>query len=116
MSRASNSVQTRARHKKWLKRAKGYRGRRSRVFKIAKVAVLKAGQHAYHDRRKKKTVKRQEWQVTINAAARQNGTTYSLLIHSLRESKIEINKKVLAELAINDPSVFQNIVETAQKK
>ena len=116
MARSSNSVQTRARHKKWLKRAKGYRGRRSRVFKIAKVAVLKAGQHAYHDRKKKKTGKRQEWQVTINAAARQNGTTYSRLINSLRESKIEINRKILAELAINEPQTFQKIVAAASKK
>lgn len=116
MARSSNSVQTRARHKKWLSRAKGYRGRRSRVFKIAKVAVLKAGQHAYYDRKKKKAIKRQEWQVTINAAARHNGTTYSRLTHALRESKIEINRKVLSELAINDPEVFKTIVETAQKK
>jgi large subunit ribosomal protein L20 len=116
MPRSSNSVQTRARHKKWLKRAKGYRGRRSRVFKIAKEAVLKAGQYSYRDRRKKKTVKRQEWQVTINAAARQNGTTYSRLINDLRESKIELDRKILAELAINHPQTFQKIVETAQSK
>jgi len=116
MSRTSNSVQTRTRHKKWLKRAKGYRGRRSRVFKLAKEAVLKAGQHAYHDRRKKKTNKRQEWQVAINAAARQSGTTYAKLIHNLRSSKIQLDRKILAQIAQEHPETFQQIVDTAQSK
>jgi len=115
MSRTRHSVQTRARHKKWIKRAKGYRGRRSKVFKIAKEAVLKAGQHSYYDRRKKKTTKRQEWQATINAAARLHDTTYSRLIHDLRASKIGLNRKVLAEIAIEHPDLFKKIVDTAQK-
>jgi large subunit ribosomal protein L20 len=115
MSRASNSPQTKARHRKWLKRAKGYRGRRHKVFKLAKEAVLKAGQHAYFDRRKKKAVKRQEWQTDINAAARQHGTTYSRLIHDLRQSKIELNRKVLSELAMDHPETFQTIVEQLEK-
>lgn len=115
MSRTSNSPQTKARHRKWLKRAKGYRGRRRKVFKLAKEAVLKAGQHAYFDRRKKKAVKRQEWQTDINAAARQHGTTYSRLIHQLRQSNVELDRKVLSELAMNHPDTFQAIVEQLQK-
>lgn len=114
MARTRNSVQTRNRHKKWLKRAKGYRGRRSKVFKIAKEAVLKAGQHAYHDRRKKKSVKRQEWQATINTAAREHGLSYSKLIHGLRKANIELNKKMLAELAVSHPEAFKKVVETAE--
>lgn len=115
MSRTSNSPQTKARHRKWLKRAKGYRGRRHKVFKLAKEAVLKAGQHAFFDRRKKKAVKRQEWQTDINAAARLHGTTYSRLIHQLRVSHIELDRKVLSELAINYPETFQAIIEQVQK-
>lgn len=115
MSRTRNSPQTKARHRKWLKRAKGYRGRRSKVFKLAKEAVLKAGQYAYADRRKKKAIKRQEWQTDINAAARLHSTTYSRLIHQLRQSNIELNRKVLSELAANHPTVFQSIVEQSQK-
>ncbi len=115
MSRTSNSPQTKARHHKWLKRAKGYRGRRSKVFKLAKEAVLKAGQHAYFDRRKKKAVKRQEWQTDINAAARLHGTTYSRLIHQLRATNVELDRKVLSEIAISYPETFQAIVEQVQK-
>lgn len=115
MSRTRNSQQTKARHHKWLKRAKGYRGRRSTVFKLAKEAVLKAGQYAYADRRKKKSIKRQEWQGDINAAARQHGTTYSRLINQLRTSHVELDRKVLSEIAINYPETFQAIVEQVQK-
>jgi large subunit ribosomal protein L20 len=115
MPRASRSVAKRHRHKKWLRRAKGYRGRRKRTFKVAKEAVLKAGQHAYFDRRKKKADFRQLWQIRINAAARTNGLSYSRLIHGLRQQKNILNRKVLAQLAIEHPEIFAKIVEQAKE-
>lgn len=115
MARASRSVAKHARHKKWLKRAKGYRGRRHTTFKIAKEAVLKAGTHAYFDRRKKKSNFRAAWQVQINAAARQHGLTYSKLISQLRQHKIGLDRKILAQLALNNPKIFQTIVEKVSK-
>lgn len=115
MSRAGNSVQTRARHKKWLKRAKGFRGRRNSVFKLAKEAVLKAGQHAYFDRRKKKTAFRQEWQVIINAAARQHGLSYSHLVAALRRSQVSLDRKVLSQIAQTKPEIFEKIIAFTQK-
>lgn len=116
MSKTSNSVQTRARHKKWLKRAKGFRGRRHSVFKLAKEAVLKAGQHAYFDRRKKKTVFRQGWQVIINAASRPHGLSYSQLINALRQSQVGLDRKVLAQIARSHPELFEQIVAFTQTK
>ena len=116
MSRAKRSVAKRARHRKWLKRAKGYRGSRSRVFKRAKEAVLKAGQHAYHDRRKKKSIKRGQWQTHLGAATRQYGLSYSLFIHSLRQTNIELNRKVLAQLAGEQPAIFKKVIESAKKE
>lgn len=110
MPRAVRSIAKRKRHKKWIKRAKGYEGRRKNVFKLAKEAVLTAGQHAYHDRRKKKAQFRSQWQILINAAARQNGTTYSRLIKSLRDKKVELDRKVLSELAKKHPETFTEIV------
>lgn len=115
MPRASRSIAKRRRHKKWLDRAKGFRGRRKTVFKLAKEAVLKAGQHAYFDRRKKKTAFRQLWHVRINAAARAHGTTYSKLMHGLAVQNITIDRKVLAQLAQDHPTIFQEIVAVAQK-
>lgn len=115
MARARNSSATRARHKKWIKRAKGYRGRRSRVFKIAKEAVLKAGQHAYRDRRKKKANFRQVWQIRINAAVRQHGLSYSRFIHQLRTHNVELDRKVLADLAQKEPAAFKALVDHVQK-
>lgn len=115
MARAARSVAKHARHKKWLRRAKGYRGRRHTTFKIAKEAVLKAGQHAYFDRRKKKTNFRSLWQIKINAAARQHGVTYSRLIAALRAKKIGLDRKILAELAVNHPLVFKALVEKINK-
>lgn len=111
MPRASRSVQKRARHKKWLKRARGFRGRRRTVFKLAKEAVLKAGQHAFHDRRKKKSNFRADWQIRINAAARQHGLSYSKFIHALREGQVGLDRKVLAQIAQQHPSLFAKIVE-----
>ena len=115
MPRAARSVAKRQRHRKWIKRAKGYRGNRSRVFKRAKEAVLKAGQHAYHDRRKKKTLLRQRWQTHINAAVRQHNLSYSRFIHALRTHNISIDRKVLAHLAKEQPEIFEEIVTTATK-
>lgn len=111
MPRASKNVTRRARHKKWLKRAKGFRGRRSTVYKIAKEAVLKAGQHAFHDRRKKKANMRTDWQIHINAAARSHGLSYSKFIHTLRQHKVGLDRKVLAQLAGKYPEIFAKIVE-----
>lgn len=115
MSRAPRSVAKRQRHKKWLKRAKGYRGSRRTVFKRAKEAVLKSGQYAYRDRRKKKSVQRQIWQIRINAAARTRGTTYSRLIQGLRSGHIALDRKILAQLAVSRPDLFDAIVAKALK-
>ena len=111
MPRAPRSVPKRKRHNKWLKRAKGFRGRRSTVFKLAKEAVLKGGQYAYRDRRKKKTKFRQAWHITINAAARANDTTYSRLMHDLKVNNIELNRKSLAHIAQDHPETFSKITE-----
>lgn len=116
MAKASRSVAKRRRHKKWLKRAKGYRGRRRTVFKLAKEAVLKAGQHAYYDRRKKKSAFRALWQLRINAVARQHGISYSRLIHALKNTHVELDRKILAQLANEHPEIFAKIVETAKKE
>lgn len=116
MPRATHSPATRARHKKWLKRAKGYRGRRRTVFKLAKEAVLKAGKYAYRDRRKKKTVQRQLWQIRLNAAVRPHGLSYSKFIQGLRALKVGLDRKVLAELATTEPEIFTQIVAKAKAK
>lgn len=110
MARSQSSPTTRQRHKKWLKRAKGFRGRRSQVFKLAKEAVIKAGQHAYNDRRKKKTSRRQLWQIQLNAAAHQHDLSYSRLLQGLREQKIGLNRKVLAAIASEHPDLFAKII------
>lgn len=111
MPRANSSVPRHRRRRKILKQAKGYRGARSRRFKVAKDAVEKALQYAYRDRKRKKREFRRLWITRINAAARQNGMRYSRLIHALKENNIKLNRKVLAELAINDPEGFKEIVE-----
>src|SRR3989344_3129260 len=103
MPRIKRSNAKRKRHKKWLKRAKGFRGTRSTVFKKAKEATLKAGQYAYRDRRKKKTALRSRWQVQINAASRAEGLSYSRLINRLRQENIALDRKVLAQLAEKNP-------------
>lgn len=113
MAKTPRSVAKRARHKKWIKRAKGFRGRRSTVFKVAKEAVLTAGQHAYNDRRKKKADFRSVWQIRINAAARLHGVSYSKLIKGLRDKQIGVDRKILSQLAIEQPEIFQKIVEKA---
>lgn len=111
MAKVSLSVPRRARHKKWLKRAKGFRGRRRTVYKIAKEAVLKAGQHALRDRRKKKGAFRALWQTRINAAVRPHGLSYSKFMHALKTHKIELDRKILAQLASERSEIFQKIVE-----
>ena len=111
MPRSVNSVAKRARRKKILKQAKGYFGRRKNVWTVAKNAVEKGLQYAYRDRRNKKRNFRSLWIMRINAAARQNGLTYSELINKLKLNKIEINRKVLADLAMNNPDQFKNLVE-----
>ena len=112
MPRSVNSVAKRARRKKILKQAKGYFGRRKNVWTVAKNAVEKGLQYAYRDRRNKKRNFRSLWIMRINAAARQNGLTYSELINKLKLNNIEINRKVLADLAMNNPEAFAQIVKT----
>ena len=114
MARVKRGVQAKARHKKVLKQAKGFRGARSRTYKVAKQAVMRAGQYAYRDRRVKKRVFRSLWIVRINAAARDNGITYSQLIAGLKKANIDLDRKVLASLAVNDKEAFSLIVEQAK--
>jgi large subunit ribosomal protein L20 len=102
MPRVKRGVTARARHKKVLALAKGFRGRRGNVFRIAKEAVMKAGQYAYRDRRTKKRVFRQLWIARINAAARELGLTYSQFANGIRKAGIEIDRKVLADIAVHD--------------
>ena len=111
MPRSVNSVAKRARRKKVLKQAKGYFGRRKNVWTIAKNAVDKAMQYAYRDRRNKKRTFRALWIMRINAGARQHGMTYSQFIGKLKEKNIVLNRKVLADLAMNDPKAFEEIIK-----
>ncbi|WP_140627590.1 50S ribosomal protein L20 [Methylibium rhizosphaerae] len=110
MPRVKRGVTARARHKKVLALAKGFRGRRKNVYRIAKQAVMKAGQYAYRDRRAKKRVFRQLWIARINAASRELGLTYSKFMAGLKKAAIDIDRKVLADLAVNDPAAFGSIV------
>jgi large subunit ribosomal protein L20 len=111
MPRSVNSVASRKRRKKILKAAKGYFGARSNVYTVAKNAVEKGWSYAYRDRKNKKRVFRALWIARINAAARMNGTTYSKLMHNLSKKEIGLNRKVLADLAMNNPEVFASIVK-----
>jgi len=110
MPRSVNSVASRKRRKKILKAARGYFGARSNVYTVAKNAVEKGLTYAYRDRRNKKRVFRRLWIARINAAARMNGTTYSKLIHKLSDKDIQLNRKVLADLAMNHPEAFKAVV------
>ena len=116
MPRVKRGVTARARHKKILALAKGYRGRRSKVFRIANQAVMRAGQYAYRDRRNRKRVFRRLWIARINAAARENGTTYSRLMADLKAAEIEVDRKMLADLAVRDPKAFGQLVANAAGK
>ncbi len=115
MPRSVNAVASRARRKRYLKAAKGYFGARSKVYTVAKNAVEKAWGYAYRDRRNKKRVFRRLWIARINAAARQNGTTYSRLMHGLSEAGVGLNRKVLADLAMNHPEAFKAVVDSVKK-
>ncbi len=110
MPRVKRGVTARARHKKVLALAKGYRGRRKNVYRIAKQAVMRAGQYAYRDRRNKKRVFRALWIARINAAARQHGVTYSVFMNGLKRAAIELDRKVLADMAVTDKPAFAAIV------
>tara|TARA_Y100000813_G_C24095472_1_gene320287 strand:+ start:226 stop:570 length:345 start_codon:yes stop_codon:yes gene_type:complete len=112
MARSVNSVASRKKRKKILKEAKGYFGRRKNVYTVAKNAVEKGLTYAYRDRRNKKRSFRALWILRINAAARQNGLSYSELMHKLKESKIDINRKVLADMAMNDSENFSKLVNS----
>jgi large subunit ribosomal protein L20 len=114
MPRVKRGVTARARHKKILALAKGYRGRRKNVYRIAKQAVMKAGQYAYRDRRAKKREFRRLWIARINAGSRALGLTYSKFIAGIKKASIEIDRKVLADMAVNDPAAFASIVEKAK--
>jgi len=110
MPRVKRGVTARARHKKVLALAKGYRGRRKNVYRVAKQAVMRAGQYAYRDRRNKKRVFRALWIARINAAARQHGVTYSVFMNGLKRASIELDRKVLADMAVTDKPAFAAIV------
>ena len=114
MPRVKRGVTARARHKKVLTQAAGYRGRRNAVYRIAKEAVMKAGQYAYRDRRKKKSVFRALWIARINAAVREMGMSYSVFMNGLKKAEIEIDRKVLADLAVHDKVAFTKIAEQAK--
>ena len=111
MPRVKRGVTARARHKKVIALAKGYRGRRKNVYRIAKQAVMKAGQYAYRDRRQRKRQFRQLWIARINAGARLNGLSYSKFMNGLKRAAIELDRKVLADLAVFDKAAFAQLVE-----
>lgn len=113
--RVKRGVTARARHKKILKSAKGMQHNRTRSFRLAKQAVVRALQYAYRDRRNKKRDLRSLWITRINAAARLNGTTYGKLIAGIKQSSIELDRKVLAEMAVNEPAAFTAIVKAVSK-
>jgi large subunit ribosomal protein L20 len=114
MPRVKRGVTAKARHKKILTAAKGYYGARSRVFRVAKQAVIKAGQYAYRDRRQRKRQFRQLWITRINAAARECGLSYSRFMDGLKKASIEIDRKVLADLAVRDKDAFAELAKLAQ--
>lgn len=112
--RVKRGVAARAKHKKILKAAKGMQHNRTRSFRLAKQAVIRALQYSYRDRRNKKRDLRGLWITRINAAARENGTTYGKLIAGLKAANVELDRKVLAELAVNEPKAFTDIVKSAK--
>jgi large subunit ribosomal protein L20 len=114
MPRSVNAVASRKRRKKILKAARGYFGARSKVYTVAKNAVEKGLQYAYRDRKNKKRVFRSLWIARINAGARQNGMTYSTLMHALNKAEVGLNRKVLADLAMNHPDSFKAIVDSVR--
>lgn len=115
MPRVKRGVTARARHQKVFELAKGFRGRRKNVYRVAKEAVMKAGQYAYRDRRQRKRQFRALWIVRINAAVRELGLTYSLFMDAMKKASIEIDRKVLADLAVRDKAAFAQIVEKVKQ-
>lgn len=115
MPRVKRGVQARAKHKKVLAKAKGYYGARSRVYRVANQAVIKAGQYAYRDRRVKKRLFRSLWIVRINAAAHECGMSYSRFMNGLSKADVQIDRKVLADLAIHDMTAFGQLVDKAKQ-
>jgi large subunit ribosomal protein L20 len=114
MPRVKRGVTAKARHKKILNQSKGYRGRRGNVYRIAKEAVMKAGQYQYRDRRNKKREFRALWIARINAAVRELGMSYSVFMNGLKKASIDIDRKVLADLAVHDKTAFNKIAEQAK--
>lgn len=114
MPRVKRGVTAKARHKKVLELAKGYRGRRKNVYRIAKQAVMKAGQYAYRDRRRRKRDFRVLWIARINAAVRECGMTYSVFMNGLKKAQINVDRKVLADMAVFDKPAFVQMVEKAR--
>ncbi len=115
MPRVKRGVQARAKHKKVLAKAKGYYGARSRVYRVAHQAVIKAGQYAYRDRRVKKRTFRSLWIARINAAARECGLSYSRMINGLSKAEVDIDRKVLADLAVHDKAAFGALADKARQ-
>ncbi|KJS02615.1 MAG: 50S ribosomal protein L20 [Peptococcaceae bacterium BRH_c4a] len=116
MPRAKSSVVSRNRHRKVLKLAKGYRGSKSKLFRIAKTQLLKSLTYAYRDRKNRKREFRKLWIARINAAARMNGISYSRFMNGLKQAGVNINRKMLAEMAISDAGAFGQLVEMAKSK
>jgi len=114
MARVSSGPASKARHKKVIKQAKGYYGRRKNTFRVANQAVEKAAQYAYRDRRVRKRQFRRLWITRINAAARLNGLTYGVFMHGLKEAGIELDRKVLADIAVREPEAFAALAEQAK--
>ncbi len=116
MPRIKRGVVARARHKKVIAQAKGYRGRRKNIYRVARQAVTKAGQYAYRDRRRRKREFRALWITRINAAARTHGMSYSRLMDGLRRADIQVDRKILAELAVNDKNAFAQLARQAGRQ
>ncbi|MDP9023112.1 MAG: 50S ribosomal protein L20 [Actinomycetota bacterium] len=114
MARVKRGVHSKKKHREVLERAKGFRGARSRRYKAAKEAVMHAERYAYRDRRRRKGDFRKLWITRINAAARQDGLSYSRLVHGLKLAEVEVDRKVLADLAVHDPGAFSQLVATAK--
>lgn len=115
MARVNKSVASRARRKKILRQARGYYGARSRTFKVAKQAVIKAGQYAYRDRRQKKRQFRALWIARINAASRLHDISYSQFIHGLKKAEVQLDRKVLAHIALHEEKIFSEIVAVSKR-
>ena len=114
MARVKNSVHAKKKRREVLEKAKGYRGSRSRRYRVAKEQLLHSGQYAYRDRRDRKAQFRRLWITRIGAGARQNGMSYSQLIHGLSKAGVELDRKVLADLAVTDPAAFTSLAQTAK--